>query len=198
MIAPSAIVETSDIGPGTRVWAFTQIMAGASIGADCNIGTHCFVESGAVIGDAVTVKNGNCVWAGVTLEDGVFVGPGVVFTNDLRPRSPRSGHAGDRYGETDRWLVPTVVRRGATLGAGAVLLAGVSIGTFGFVGAGAVVTRDVGPHELVVGNPARLVGWVCRCATRLEIGGDVATCPTCRHAYRIVGGGITGPLTRSC
>jgi UDP-2-acetamido-3-amino-2,3-dideoxy-glucuronate N-acetyltransferase len=195
VIHPSAIVDSARIGPGTRVWAFTQVMAGAAIGAECNIGTHCFIEAGAVIGDAVTVKNGNCVWSGVTLEDGAFVGPGVVFTNDRRPRSPRSGHARNRYEEDGRWLVPTVVGRGATLGAGAVVLAGVSIGAFGFVGAGAVVTRDVAAHALVVGNPARAVAWVCRCAERLEVDGELGTCPSCRLAYRIEGGTVVG---RAC
>ncbi len=194
MIDRSAIVETSDIGARTRIWAFTQVMAGASIGADCNIGTHCFIESGAVIGDAVTVKNGNLVWAGVTLEAGVFVGPGVVFTNDRRPLSPRSGYAGDRYDDAERWLVPTVVGRGATLGAGAIVLAGVSIGAFALVGAGAVVTRDVAPHALVVGNPARPVAWVCRCAARLEVAGDRAACPSCGLAYGLQDGGPDGAV----
>jgi UDP-2-acetamido-3-amino-2,3-dideoxy-glucuronate N-acetyltransferase len=167
MIHPTALVECDDIGAGTRVWAFAHVLRGASIGEDCNIGGHCYVESGAVICDRVTVKNGTSVWEGVTLGDDVFVGPSVVFTNDLTPRSPRSGLSGSRYDEVASWLAPTDVRRGATLGAGAVIVAGVTIGEFAFVAAGAVVTRDVPPHTLVKGNPARAAGIVCRCGQRL-------------------------------
>ena len=141
MIHPTALVECDDLGAGTRVWAFAHVLRGASIGEDCNIGGHCYVESGAVICDRVTVKNGTSVWEGVTLGDDVFVGPSVVFTNDLTPRSPRSGLSGSRYDDVASWLVPTDVRRGATLGAGAVIVAGVTIGEFAFVAAGAVVTR---------------------------------------------------------
>jgi UDP-2-acetamido-3-amino-2,3-dideoxy-glucuronate N-acetyltransferase len=185
MIHPTAIVEGTRIGPGTRIWAFTHVLAGASIGAACNIGGHCYVEDGAVIGDAVTVKNGTSVWAGVTLEDGVFVGPAVIFTNDRRPRSPRLGVTGDRYESESNWLTTTRVRRGATLGAGAVLVAGVTVGEFAMVGAGAVVTADVAPHALVVGNPARPAGWVCRCGRRLEPRDGRAACPGCGGRYEL-------------
>jgi UDP-2-acetamido-3-amino-2,3-dideoxy-glucuronate N-acetyltransferase len=182
LIHPAAIVESDTVGAGTRVWAFTHVLAGASIGRDCNIGGHSYVESGAVIGDRVTVKNGNALWAGVTLEDGVFVGPGVVFTNDRQPRSPRLGVSGERY-DGEEWLAPTTVRRGATLAAGAVILPGLTVGEFAFVGAGAVVTRDVAAHALVLGNPARAVGWVCRCARRLDTGADRGRCPDCGFVY---------------
>ena len=183
LIHPAAIVETDTVGAGTRVWAFTHVLAGASIGRDCNIGGHCYIESGAVVGDRVTVKNGNAVWAGVTLEEGVFVGPGVVFTNDRYPRSPRLGASGARY-DDEGWLEPTSVRRGATLAAGAVILPGLTVGEFAFVGAGAVVTRDVAAHALVLGNPARAAGWVCRCARRVDVGADRRACPECGFAYR--------------
>ena len=122
VVHPAALVETDDIGVGTRIWAFAHILAGASIGRDCNIGDHCFIEGGARVGHGVTVKNGAMIWEGVTLEDGVFVGPGVVFTNDLRPRSPRGVETATRYEDTG-WLATTVVRRGASIGARAVILA---------------------------------------------------------------------------
>ncbi len=188
-IHPTALVATEAIGAGTRIWAFSNVLEGARIGADCNIGDHCFVEGGAVLGDGVTVKNGTSVWDGVTLEDGVFVGPGVRFTNDLRPRSPRLPEAADRY-ETLEWLLPTVVRRGATLGAGAVVLCGIEIGEFAFVAAGAVVTRDVAPLALVAGNPASARGWVCRCGGRLRFSSAVTVCDDCDTAYEQDAGGV--------
>ena len=120
----------------------------------------------------------------MTLGDDVFVGPAVVFTNDLVPRSPRSGLGGSRYADVDSWLVPTDVRRGATIGAGAVIVAGVTIGEFAFVAAGSVVTRDVAPHTLVKGNPARPSGVVCRCGQRLE--GDRCTACGADHPLRSV------------
>ncbi len=190
-IHPTAIVETERIGSDTRVWAFTQVGDGASIGRDCNIGSHCYIESGAVVGDQVTIKNGNCIWAGVTLEDGVFVGPGVVFTNDRYPRSPRFGVTGTRYEREATWLVPTRVGRGATLGAGAVIVAGVRIEPFAFVAAAALVTRDVPAQALVAGHPATPAGWVCRCGRRLEPSGDGWACPECHLAYVLDGDRIT-------
>jgi UDP-2-acetamido-3-amino-2,3-dideoxy-glucuronate N-acetyltransferase len=189
-VHPSALVETDQIGAGTRIWAFTHILPGASIGSRCNIGDHCFVESNVAIGDDVTIKNGNSIWEGVTLEDGIFVGPSVVFTNDLRPRSPRLADAAERYADRS-WLVPTIVRRGATLGAGAVILAGVTIGEYAFVAAGALVTRDVDAHALVVGSPARPTGWVCRCGGALAAARARAECPTCGSTYAVSGGKVT-------
>jgi acetyltransferase-like isoleucine patch superfamily enzyme len=181
-VHPAAIVEASRIGSGTRIWAFTHVLEDATIGENCNIGDHCFVESGAVVGRDVTIKNGNAVWDGVVLEDGVFVAPGVVFTNDRHPRSPRLAEARGRYAGRE-WLVPTVVRRGATLGAGAVLLAGVTIGEFAFVGAAALVTRDVPPFALALGQPAEVRGWVCRCGERLLVEGEGARCGVCGRRY---------------
>jgi UDP-2-acetamido-3-amino-2,3-dideoxy-glucuronate N-acetyltransferase len=175
---PAAVVETHQIGAGTRVWAFTHIMQGVSIGANCNIGEQCFVESGVVIGDNVTIKNGNMLWEGVTLEDGVFVGPNVSFTNDLYPRSPRLRQVHVRYSDR-RWLVPTLVKQAASIGAGAVIIAGVVLGEFSMVGAGAVVTRNVPPYALVAGNPARLRGWVCQCGQPLEWQADHVMCSSC-------------------
>jgi acetyltransferase-like isoleucine patch superfamily enzyme len=165
-VHPTALVETQQIGAGTRVWAMAHVMQNASIGANCNIGDHCFVESGAIIGNDTTIKNGNMIWEGVTIEDGVFVGPHVFFTNDRYPRSPRYALVNRRY-EDHNWLAPTRVCQGTSLGAAAVILPGVTIGKFAMVSAGAVVTGDVPDYGLVVGNPARLQGWVCLCGVPL-------------------------------
>jgi UDP-2-acetamido-3-amino-2,3-dideoxy-glucuronate N-acetyltransferase len=185
-IHPAAIVETEHIGSGTRVWAFTHVLRGARIGAECNIGSHCYIESAVTIGDAVTVKNGVSVWDGITLEDGVFVGPGVVFTNDRRPRSARNLDAAHRYA-SDEWLERTVVCTGATLGAGAIVLPGLTIGDYAFVAAGSLVTRSVPAHALVRGMPARLSAWVCRCGAELDFERDGAKCAECGAAFRRVG-----------
>jgi len=173
-----ALVETEQIGPGTRIWAFTHVMQGVSIGADCNIGENSFIESGVVIGDNVTIKNGNMLWEGVTLENGVFVGPQVTFTNDLYPRSPRLRQAKARYADRN-WLAATLVKQGATLGAGAIILAGVTIGEYAMVGAGALVTKDVPSYALVVGSPAYLRGWACQCGQPLLFEAASAVCGVC-------------------
>ena len=152
LIHPMALVETDRIGPRTKVWAFAHVLANATIGADCNICDHTFIEGGVRIGDRVTIKSGVFLWTNTVLEDDVFVGPGVLFTNDQRPRSrswPEQYHG-------------VHVHRGASIGAGAVLLPGIEIGEYAMVGAGAVVTRSVPAHAEVVGNPARQIGWVAR------------------------------------
>ncbi len=179
---PTALVETGDVGGGTRIWALTHVMAGVHIGENCNIGSHCFIEAGVWIGDRVTIKNGNMIWEGITIEDEAFVGPQVVFTNDLRPRSPRFPVASARY-EDKAWLVPTRIGRGASIGAGAVILAGAHVGDFALVGAGAVVTRPVAAHALVFGNPARQRGWVCECGEKLRQAPEAWQCPACGRVY---------------
>ena len=178
------------MGPGTRIWAYVHVLPGASVGRDCNLGDHCFVEGGARVGDAVTLKNGTMVWEGVTLEDGVFVGPGAVFTNDLWPRSPR--HVAERYGDGG-WLARTTVREGASIGARAVIVAGIEVGRYAMVGAGAVVTRGVADHSLVVGSPARHVGWVCVCGTRLGAADGTVSCDECGRGFTLA---PTGPVPR--
>ena len=185
-----ALVETDSIGEGTRVWAFAHVMAGAKVGRDCNIGEHCFIETGASIGDRATVKNGVLVWDGVEIGDGAFIGPGVVFTNDLRPRSPRLPEAESRYASRESWLARTVVATGATIGAGAVILPALTIGAFSMIGAGAVVTASVPEHGLVVGNPGKAIGWVCRCGERLKVRAGKARC-ACRRAYKLSKGKLS-------
>jgi UDP-2-acetamido-3-amino-2,3-dideoxy-glucuronate N-acetyltransferase len=154
-----ALCESGDVGPRTRVWAFAHIMAGAVVGADCNICDHAFIESGAIVGNGVTVKNNVLIWDRVTIEDDVFLGPNVTFTNDPNPRAAVK--------KTSSQLVPTFVRQGATVGANATIVCGVTIGQSAFIGAGAVVTVDVLPYALMIGNPARQRGWICVCGRRL-------------------------------
>ena len=160
-IHPQALCESQHVGEGTHVWAFAHVLAGACIGRDCNIGDHAYIEGGARIGNRVTVKNHVMVWDGVTVEDEVFLGPGMIFTNDRYPRSPRMAAVSSYYQQRDNWLKPTLVRQGASIGAGAIILAGTTIGRCATVGAGAVVTHDVPDHHLVIGNPARIAGWAC-------------------------------------
>ncbi len=143
----NALVESEQVGGGTRVWAFAHVLAGARIGADCNICDHTFIENDVVIGDRVTIKSGVQLWDGVRIEDDVFVGPNATFTNDPTPRSKQY---------LDEHPV-TLVRRGASIGANATILPGLTIGQHAMVGAGAVVTRSVPPYAVVVGNPARII-----------------------------------------
>lgn len=186
-IHPQALCESSDVGDGTRVWAFSQVMFGAVIGRECNICGHVFVEAGARIGDRVTVKNGAMIWQGITIENDVFIGPGVLFTNDRYPRSRRAAGSARRYGHLENWLAPTVVRKYASIGAGAVILPGITIGDHSVIGAGALVTRDVASHRLVAGNPARDRGWACQCAHPLDA--DLV-CRFCGARFEHAGNGI--------
>jgi UDP-2-acetamido-3-amino-2,3-dideoxy-glucuronate N-acetyltransferase len=166
------------IGAGTKIWHFCHVMAGSQIGAGCNLGQNVFIAGGVRIGDRVKIQNNVSVYTGVTLEDEVFLGPSMVFTNVTNPRSqvPRK----DEYR-------PTLVRRGATIGANATILCGITLGEYAFVGAGAVVTHDVPAYALVYGAPAQLQGWMCRCGERLPLsaqpGPETATCPRCKARY---------------
>lgn len=169
-VHPTALCESEEVGAGTQIWAFAHVMRGATIGADCNIGDHAFIETGAQIGDRVTIKNQAMVWDGVEIGDDVFIGPGACFTNDRAPRSPRASFPAfvRRYSEKREWLATTRVEHGASLGARCVIVAGVTIGPYAMIAAGAVVTRDVPAYGLAVGFPARHEGWVCRCGSRLR------------------------------
>ncbi|VGO18280.1 acyltransferase [Pontiella sulfatireligans] len=163
-----ALVETDDIGAGTRIWAFAHVMADVSIGEECNIGDHAFIESGVRIGNGVTIKNNVLIWKGVHLSNYVFIGPNVVFTNDLRPRSPRMPLMKEKELVEADWLAETQVEEGASVGANATIVAGVTLGKYCMVGAGSVVTKNVEPFVLVVGNPARVVGRVNELGDRVE------------------------------
>jgi UDP-2-acetamido-3-amino-2,3-dideoxy-glucuronate N-acetyltransferase len=156
------------VGAGTRIWRRSHIRAGAIIGADCNIGANVFVDTDVRIGDRVKVQNNVSLYAGVELANEAFVGPAAVFTNDRNPRA------------TGEWrLTPTVVRRGASVGANATIICGVELGEHCLVAAGAVVTRSVLPHQLVLGNPARPAGWVCRCGEVVSRDAQRPASPAC-------------------
>jgi acetyltransferase-like isoleucine patch superfamily enzyme len=188
-IHPLAVVESSDIGEGTRIWAWTHIMPGAKIGKFCNIGEHCYIENDVKIGDYCTVKNGVCLWDGITLEDHVFVGPCAVFTNDKYPRS-----------RVKDWeLRRTLVKKYATIGAGAIILCGIEIGAFSMIGAGAVVTKSVPDFAVVVGNPAKILGYACICGNtilkvknlkRKNFFGREIICQKCGRVYKYENGKI--------
>lgn len=142
-----ADVQTERIGAGTKVWQFVVILNGATIGENCNINAHCLIEGDVVVGNNVTVKCGNYLWDGLRIENDVFIGPNVTFTNDKFPRSKRYPEA----------FLPTIVKRGASIGGGATILPGITIGEQAMVGAGAVVTKDVPPGSTVVGSPAQII-----------------------------------------
>lgn len=170
---PMALVESDEVGEGTRVWAFAHIMKGAKVGRNCNIGDHCFIESGAVVGDNVTIKNGVSVWNKVKIENNVFLGPNVVLTNDPLPRSRNKD-----------WVpMETIIREGATVGANATIICGIEIGTYCMIGAGGVVSRSVPPYALVYGNPTRTKGYICQCARKLTFNGNKARCTNCNKRY---------------
>lgn len=179
-VHPLGINESESVGEGTRIWAFAHVMKGARVGRGCNIGEGAFIESGAVLGNQVTVKNGVAVWDRVTIEDHVFLGPHAVFTNDRIPRSHPDFRTGPKGWE------PTLVRTGASVGANATIVCGVTLGTWSFVAAGAVVIRDVADFAMVGGNPARQIGWACKCGRRLP---DALRC-VCGLEYAFDGVGV--------
>lgn len=183
-VHPTAVIdEPVTIGPGTRVWHFCHVMAGASIGAGCSFGQNVFVAGTARIGDNVKVQNNVSIYDGVTLENDVFCGPSMVFTNVTRPRSAFPKRGTEAYERT-------LVKRGATLGANCTVICGHTVGAWAFVGAGAVVAHDVPDHALVVGNPARRIGWVCTCGERLPREGVALSCTACGRTYARVESGL--------
>lgn len=182
MIHPTAEIERgARIGSNTRVWHHAHIRTGAVVGSDCNLGNSVFVDSGAVIGNNVKLQNRVSVYRGVTLEDGVFVGPHATFTNDRYPRSITPD--GAPVSEIDWTPEETLVKYGASIGAGAIILPGVTIGRWAMIGAGALVTRDVPEHGLAVGSPAEVVGYACCCGRPLERHERLWVCPACHESY---------------
>jgi len=172
-IHPQALVESQKIGAGTHIWAFAHVLKGARIGCDCNIGDHCYIENGVTIGDQVVIKNGVSIWEGLLIEDLVFIGPNVSFTNDLFPR------AKIYHGHYER----TLIRKGASIGANATILCGITLGRWCLVGAGSVVTRDVPDFAIVYGNPGKLKAWVCKCGKILGFVRGKRICCGCGLEY---------------
>ena len=168
-------VKTSDIGRGTRIWQFCVVMDDVRIGCDCNVCAQVLIENGVTIGNRVTVKSGVQLWSGTIVEDDVFIGPGAAFTNDKVPRSRCYPDSFDKL----------LLQEGASVGANATVLGGVVVGHHALVGAGAVVTRDVPPYAKVLGNPARVSGWVCKCGKPLIFDADgYALC--CNVDYQMI------------
>jgi acetyltransferase-like isoleucine patch superfamily enzyme len=195
-IHASADVSTNvSIGQGTSVWNNAQIREDASIGEECIIGTGVYIDFGVQIGDHVKIQNGAFVYHGVAIESGVFIGPGVIFTNDKKPRAINPDGS---LKSNDDWEVgPIRVCYGASVGAGSVILPNVTIGQFALVGAGSVVTRDVAQQALVVGNPARQIGYVCKCAARLTpIQENLYQCPDCKQQYSFISNSLFAEAIR--
>ncbi len=183
-IDETSIVKTTKIGKGTRIWQFVIILEGAKIGENCNIGSHCFIESNVIIGNNVTIKNGVQIWNGIEIEDDVFIGPNVTFTNDLYPRSRNR----------DFILLKTKIKKGAAIGANSTILPGITIGSYSLIGAGSVVTKDVPDCAIVYGNPATLRGFICICGKKMlsirknkteNTENTIYVCEICKRKYRI-------------
>jgi UDP-2-acetamido-3-amino-2,3-dideoxy-glucuronate N-acetyltransferase len=171
----SYIDQGAEIGMGTKIWHFCHIMTNARIGCDCNIGQNVFIGSNVVIGNRVKVQNNVSIYEGVVLEDDVFLGPSMVFTNVINPRS----HVTRRHE-----FQSTLVKKGASIGANATIICGVTIGKYGFVGAGSVVTKDVPDYALVLGTPARFQVWMCKCGERLYFEEESSKCMSCGLQYK--------------
>jgi UDP-2-acetamido-3-amino-2,3-dideoxy-glucuronate N-acetyltransferase len=181
---PTAVIdEGCVIGKGTKIWHFSHIMPRCVIGENCNLGQNVVVSPEVVLGNNVKVQNNVSIYTGVICEDDVFLGPSMVFTNVINPRS-----AVNRRSEYKK----TLVRKGATIGANATIVCGIEIGAYAFVGAGAVVIRDVPPYALVVGNPARQTGWMSEYGHKLKFDADgLAVCPESGERYRLINGQVT-------
>ncbi len=175
----SYVDEGAVVGPGTKIWHFSHVMPGAVIGERCNLGQNVVVMPGTKIGNNVKIQNNVSIYEGVELEDDVFCGPSCVFTNVMNPRS----HV-PRKNEYRR----TLVKRGGSIGANATIVCGITLGEYAFIGAGAVVTADVPAYGLMVGVPARRVGWMCQCGERVHPSGGHATCGACGASYTESGG----------
>jgi UDP-2-acetamido-3-amino-2,3-dideoxy-glucuronate N-acetyltransferase len=181
----SYVDDGCTIGEGSKIWHFSHVMSGARIGRRCNIGQNVVISPGVVIGDNVKIQNNVSVYTGVVLDDDVFCGPSMVFTNVVNPRSAISRK--DEYRQT-------LVERGASLGANCTVVCGHRIGRYAFVGAGTVITKDVPAYALIVGNPGRIAGWMCECGIKLASGAappTAAVCAACRRRYAIRNGQLS-------
>lgn len=175
-----ALVDSTEIGEGTRIWEFVHVLPGAVIGRECNICAHVFIENDVVIGDHVTVKCGVQLWDGIRLGDWVFIGPNATFTNDHRPRS---GQRPDAY-------IPTLIGTGASIGANSTIIAGNAIGAYAMIGAGSVVTKPIANNTLWYGNPAKLKAYICNCGARLN---PNLYCDVCKRQYSLNQEGLIQP-----
>jgi acetyltransferase-like isoleucine patch superfamily enzyme len=173
---PNALIDDgASVGAGTRVWAFAHVVKGAVVGEDCNICDHTFIEGRVRIGNRVTVKCGVYLWEGIEVQDDVFIGPGAAFTNDLYPRSKRYPPE----------YLRTVLKRGCSIGANATILPGITVGQWAIIGGGSVVTANVTAHTLVLGNPARVKAWVCRCGNQLGRAQDGILKCKCGNVFKL-------------
>ncbi|HNS30413.1 MAG TPA: acyltransferase [Tenuifilaceae bacterium] len=181
---PTAVIDDGcSIGEGTKIWHFSHIMTGSVMGKGCNVGQNVVVSPDVVLGNNVKVQNNVSIYTGVICEDDVFLGPSMVFTNIVNPRSAVVRK--DQY-------VKTLVKKGASIGANATIVCGITLGEYCFIGAGAVVTKDVKPYSLVVGNPARHVGWMSRFGHRLHFDDQgMATCPEGGDKYKLQNGAVS-------
>ena len=177
----SYIDEYCEIGKGTKIWHFSHIMKNSKIGENCNIGQNVVISPNVKIGNNVKIQNNVSVYTGVICEDDVFLGPSCVFTNVINPRA---------FIERKDEYRKTIIKKGATIGANATIVCGYSIGRYAFIGAGAVVTKDVPDYALVVGNPARIIGYVCMCGNRLENINDKYICNSCDKEYELNNGNL--------
>lgn len=175
----SYIDENVTIGEGTKIWHFCHIMSGARIGKHCTLGQNVFVGRNVIIGDNCKIQNNVSIYEGVILEENVFCGPSMVFTNDLTPRAA--------FPKGPERFVKTLVKKGCSIGANAVILCGVTLGAYSFIGAGAVVTRDVPDYAIFFGHPARLQGWMCECGEKLRFEHLQARCKRCDRQYKKLG-----------
>jgi len=171
-IHEKALVESSEIKENTRIWAFAHILKGAKIGSNCNINDHTFIEEDVIIGNDVTIKCGVYLWNGIRIQNRVFIGPNATFTNDIRPRSKKYLNES----------IKTDIQEGASIGANATIICGITIGKWALVGGGSVLTRDVPDYALVSGNPARIKGYVCECGENLIFNKNIAKCK-CNKIY---------------
>jgi UDP-2-acetamido-3-amino-2,3-dideoxy-glucuronate N-acetyltransferase len=174
-VHPTACIdEPCEIGAGTRIWHFSHIMKGARIGKDCILGQNVYIDQDVAVGDGCKIQNNVSVYKGIILEDGVFCGPSMVFTNVINPRA---------FIERKSEFKTTLVQKGATLGANATIICGVTVGAYALIGAGSVVTKDVPAHAMIYGVPARQGGWVCRCGVSLPV--ETLLCPECGSLYHL-------------